>query len=64
MSQSRKKNIVKNNFKVNFAIEIISRLNSGILTIFEVNVENLNLKSSDCRASKFISNDTKFDSIS
>ena len=40
------------------------RLNSGIFRIFKVSVQNLNLNSSDCRALKIITNDTKLEPIS
>ena len=40
------------------------RLNSGILRIFELGEWNLNLNSSDCRASKIIYNDIKLEPIS
>jgi len=40
------------------AIWLIFRLNSGIFRIFELSKLNLNLNSSDRRASKIIFNDT------
>ena len=43
---------------------IMIRLNSGIFRIFKVSVQNLNLNSSDCRALKIITNDTKLEPIS
>ena len=42
----------------------MDRLNSGIFRIFKVSVQNLNLNSSDCRALKIITNDTKLEPIS
>ena len=41
----------------------IRRLNSGILRIFKLREWNLNLNSSDCRASKIICNDSNLDAI-
>ena len=46
-----------------FIKNLIGRLNSGIFTIFELSELNLNLNSSDCRARKIISNDTKLEAI-
>ena len=43
---------------------VIDRLNSGNFMIFEPSEWILNLNSSDCRASKIISNDTKLEPIS
>ena len=40
------------------------RLNSGIFSIFNLRAWNLDLTSSDCRASEIISNDTEPDAIS
>ena len=42
----------------------MSRLNSGIFRILELMEYNLNLNSSDCSASKIISNDTRPEPIS
>ena len=36
-------------------------MNSQIFRIFELSIRNLNLNSSDCRASKIISNDIKLE---
>ena len=44
-------------------ILIMNRLNSGIFGIFKLSAFKLNLKSSDCRASKIIQNDTKLEPI-
>ena len=41
----------------------IIRLNFGIFMIFEPSERNLNLNTSDCRASKMILNDTNLDPI-
>ena len=45
-------------------ISDIGRLNSGIFSIFNLRVWNLDLTSSDCRASEIIWNDTEPDAIS
>ena len=42
----------------------IPRLNSGIFRIFNLRVWNLDLTSSDCRASEIIWNDTEPDAVS
>ena len=47
-----------------FGTNIIHRLNSGIFETFELSAWNIYLNSSDCRASKIIKNDTKFEPIS
>ena len=49
---------------VEFSPLAMIRLNSGNFKIFERNEWNLNLKSSDCGASKIISNDAKLELIS
>ena len=46
-----------------FEWSFMNRLNSGIFRIFELREWNLNLNSSDCRASKIIYNDTKLEPI-
>ena len=50
--------------KIRRKAQLMSRLNSGNFRIFEPSEWNLNLNSSDCRASKIIYNDTKLEPIS
>ena len=50
--------------KSQLCFELMIRLNSGILKIFEPSEWNLNLNSSDCRTSKIIQNDTELEPIS
>ena len=50
------------NFETKYSWIMIT-LNSGIFTIFELSELNFNLNSSDCRARKIISNDTKLEAI-
>ena len=44
--------------------KVIGRLNSGIFGTIKLSAWNINLNSSDCRATKIMKNDTKFDKIS
>ena len=50
--------------KIRRKAQLMSRLNTGNFRIFEPSEWNLNLNSSDCRASKIIYNDTKLEPIS